>query len=59
MAADPKLGVVDGQCRVHGVDNLYLAGNQVFPTVGYANPTLTTVALALRLASHLTGRLEA
>ncbi len=59
MAADPKLGVVDSQCRVHGVDNLYLAGNQIFSTVGYANPTLTTVALALRLAGHLADRLEA
>ncbi len=59
MAADPKSGVVDSQCRVHGVDNLYLVGNQIFPTVGYANPTLTTVALALRLAGHLADRLEA
>jgi choline dehydrogenase-like flavoprotein len=58
MAADPALGVVDSQCRVHGVANLYLAGNQIFPTVGYANPTLTTVALALRLAGHLADRLR-
>jgi len=38
---------------VHGVDNLFIAGSSVFPTCGYANPTLTIVALALRLADHL------
>ena len=53
MAADPRRGVVDADCRVHGVANLYLAGSAVFPTSGQANPTLTIVALALRLASHL------
>jgi len=53
MAADPTRGVVDGDCRVHGVDNLYVAGSSVFPAIGYANPTLTIVALALRLADHL------
>ena len=53
MAADPKTGVVDANCRVHGMSNLYVAGSAVFPTIGYANPTLTIVALALRLADHL------
>jgi choline dehydrogenase-like flavoprotein len=48
--------VVDAQCRVHGTDNLYVAGSSVFPSGGYANPTLTLVALALRLADHLKGR---
>jgi choline dehydrogenase-like flavoprotein len=38
---------------VHGIDNLYVAGSSVFPTAGYANPTLTIVALASRLAAHL------
>jgi len=50
---DPKRGVVDTDCRVHGVANLYVAGSSVFPTSGTANPTLTIVALALRLADHL------
>ena len=55
MHADPREGVVDANCQVHGVDNLYVAGSSVFPTGGYANPTLTLVALALRLADHLKG----
>jgi choline dehydrogenase-like flavoprotein len=41
---------------VHGVANLYVAGSSVFPTSGYANPTFTIVALALRLADHLKTR---
>ena len=45
--------VVDRDCRVHGYDNLFVAGSSVFPTGGYANPTLTIVALALRLADTL------
>ena len=53
MADDPRRGVVDADGRVHGVGNLYVAGSSVFPTSGYANPTLTLVALALRLADHL------
>jgi choline dehydrogenase-like flavoprotein len=57
MDADPRLGVVDAQCRVHSVPNLYIAGSSVFPTGGYANPTLTIIALALRLADHIVRRL--
>src|SRR5262245_2629001 len=53
MSADPRLGVVDANTRVHGVANLYVAGSSVFPTAGSANPTLTIVALALRLADYL------
>jgi len=53
MHADPRKGVVDAQCRVHGISNLYISGPSVFPTGGYANPMLTIVALALRLADHL------
>jgi choline dehydrogenase-like flavoprotein len=53
MSNDPKKGVVDANCRVHGVDNLFVASSSVFPTSGYANPTLTILALALRLADHL------
>lgn len=57
MSADPAHGVVDSDCRVHGLRNLYVAGSSVFPTGGYANPTLTVVALALRLGAHLRERL--
>ena len=56
MHADPAQGVVDADGRIHGVDNLFVAGSSVFPTAGSANPTLTIVALALRLADHLRGR---
>ena len=53
MSASPKIGVVDENCGVHGIDNLFAAGSAVFPTAGHANPTLTITALALRLADHL------
>lgn len=57
MHHDPTLGVVDENCRVHTVANLYVAGSSVFPTGGANNPTLTIVALALRLADHVKKRL--
>jgi choline dehydrogenase-like flavoprotein len=57
MHPDPTKGVVDADCRVHGVRNLYVAGSSVFPTYGCSNPTLTVVALALRLADHLNKQL--
>jgi choline dehydrogenase-like flavoprotein len=57
MHDDPEQGVVDRDSRVHGIDNLYVAGSSVFPTGGSANPTLTIVALTLRLADHLRTRL--
>jgi len=53
MGATPRDGVVDTDCRVHGVNNLYVAGSSVFPSAGHANPTLTIVALALRMADRL------
>lgn len=53
MGDDPKTSVTDANCRVHGIDNLYVAGSSLFPTSGWANPTLTIIALALRLADHL------
>ena len=59
MARSPREGVVDEQCRVHGVNNLYIAGSSVFPTSGIANPTLTLLALAFRLGDHLTGAMKA
>lgn len=53
MADVPSKGVVDADCRVFGIDNLFIGGSSVFPTSGAANPTLTIVALALRLADHI------
>ncbi|MBI1212598.1 MAG: FAD-dependent oxidoreductase [Alphaproteobacteria bacterium] len=53
MSASPRDGVVDTNARVHGTANLYLAGSAIFPSSGQANPTLTAVALAARLAAHL------
>jgi choline dehydrogenase-like flavoprotein len=53
MGTDPRYSVVDSDCRIHGVENLYIAGAATFPTSSQANPTLTLVALAARLAAHL------
>ncbi|HYE50918.1 MAG TPA: GMC oxidoreductase, partial [Azospirillaceae bacterium] len=53
MAAEPRWGVVDRDCRVHGIDNLYIAGSSVFATGGSGTPTLFLTALAARLADHL------
>jgi choline dehydrogenase-like flavoprotein len=53
MSEDPRHGVVDADCRVHGIANLFVAGSSVFPTYSFDNPTLTIVALALRLSDHL------
>ena len=53
MSHDPAQGVVDGNCKVHGVEGLYVAGASIFPTSGHANPTLMIMGFALRLAEHL------
>lgn len=53
MSSDPATGVVDPDLRVHGVDNLFVCSNGVFPSLGAINPTLTLTALALRLGDHL------
>ncbi|HLY05077.1 MAG TPA: GMC family oxidoreductase [Rhizomicrobium sp.] len=53
MHEDPRQGVVDADMKVHGVNNLYIAGSAVFPTYGASNPTLNLLALVLRLADHL------
>jgi choline dehydrogenase-like flavoprotein len=53
MSDNPKHGVADRDCGVHGVAGLYIAGGSVFPTCGHANPTLMILALAVRLADHL------
>jgi choline dehydrogenase-like flavoprotein len=58
MHVDPQVGVVDVNCLVHGLGNVYVAGSSVFPTgLGYANPTLTLLALTLRLADHVKANL--
>jgi choline dehydrogenase-like flavoprotein len=59
MHQDPRQGVVDADGRVHGLSNLFVAGSSVFPTAGCAHPTLTIVALAVRLAHHLERELGA
>ena len=56
MHADRTRGVVDADCQVHDVSNLFVTGSSVFPTSGTAGPTLTIVAMALRLAHHLRQR---
>jgi choline dehydrogenase-like flavoprotein len=57
MDSDPTKGVVDAKCRVHGISNLFVAGSSVFPTAGSDMPTITIVALALRLADELEANL--
>ncbi|HYF21207.1 MAG TPA: GMC family oxidoreductase [Ramlibacter sp.] len=58
MGTNPKNSVVDADCKLHSVSNLYVAGSAVFPTSSQANPTLTIVALSLRLADRLAQRLQ-
>ncbi|MBV7379794.1 GMC oxidoreductase [Maritimibacter dapengensis] len=53
MHDSPSHGVVDKNLKVHKLQNLYIGGSSVFPTGGYANPTLTIVQMSLRLADHL------
>ena len=56
MAASAAEGVVDADCRVFGTQNLFIAGAAVFPSGSFANPTLSAIALSLRLSAHLFGR---
>jgi choline dehydrogenase-like flavoprotein len=58
MHVDPQQGVVDENSRIHGISNLFIAGPSVFPTSGYANPSLTIIALAVRLADHIKQLME-
>jgi len=53
MHTDSNQGVVNENCQVHGISNLFIAGSSVFPTGGFANPTLTIIALAIKLADHV------
>jgi choline dehydrogenase-like flavoprotein len=58
MASDPRRGVTDAFGRVHGLPNLHIAGSSLFPTGGWANPTLTILALSLRTADRIARELE-
>ncbi len=58
MHNDPKQGVVDANCQVHGLSNLFISSSSVFPTGGYATPTLTIVALSLRLADRIKATMQ-
>ena len=58
MSDSPREGVINRHCQVHGIENLFIAGTSVFPTGGYANPTFTAAALALRLAAYLHQRVQ-
>ncbi len=53
MHNDQKKGVVDANCTIHGINNLHIAGSSCFTTAGAANPTLSLIALTLRLSKHL------
>ena len=59
MHADPRHGVVDADCRVHRIENLYIGSSSVFPTGGHSNPTFTLLLLCFRLADRLKKLLEA
>jgi choline dehydrogenase-like flavoprotein len=58
MHIDPRKGVVDANLQVHGISNLFVVGSAVYPTYGAVNPTMSLLALALRLADHLKGQLR-
>ena len=58
MSDDPKDGVVDLNCKLHGISNLFVAGSSCFVTAGAVNPTLTLIALTIRLSDHLKQRLS-
>jgi choline dehydrogenase-like flavoprotein len=53
MSSNPKEGVVDANCKVHGISNLYMAGSSCYVTAGAVNPTLTLLALTIRLSDHV------
>ena len=57
MSDDPKRGVVTANCQVHGISNLYVAGSGCYVTSGAPNPTLTLVALSLRLSDYVKGKM--
>lgn len=58
MSDDPKKGVVDANCKIHGISNLYVAGSSCFTTAAACNPTLTLTALSIRLSDHLKQKIK-
>jgi choline dehydrogenase-like flavoprotein len=58
MNNDPKQGVVDADCKIHGIENLYAAGSSCFPTGAAVNPTFSIVAISLRLSDHLKEKMK-
>mgnify|MGYP002795102190 CR=1 FL=1 len=58
MSDDPKTGVVDPNCQVHGISNLYVAGSGCYVTAAAPNPTLTLVALSLRLSDFVKNKMD-
>lgn len=58
MHEDPQSGVVDANCQVQGINNLYVAGSACYPTAGAANPTLTLIALSLRLSDYVMSKVS-
>jgi choline dehydrogenase-like flavoprotein len=59
FGADPATSVLDLNCKVHELDNLYVTDASFFPSIGAVNPTLTIIANALRVADHIGTRLGA
>lgn len=59
MSDSPKTGVVDANCKIHSISNLFIAGSSCYPTGGAVNPTLTVVAISLRLSHYLKGQMGA
>ena len=53
MGATAQEGVTDADCQVYGAPNLFVAVSSLLPTSGWANPTITIIALALRLGDYL------
>ena len=58
MSDDPTTGVVDANCQIHGIENLYVAGSACYATSGAPNPTLTLVALSLRLSDYVRNKIQ-
>jgi len=58
MSDDPKQGVVDANCKLHNISNLYVAGASCYVTASAVNPTLTLISLTIRLSDHLKQKIK-